>query len=259
MKFGIRTGCLGGSWEKAFAMAGELGFDGLELDVGADYKNTPLWTAAGRKEVAEWAHKGAELSSVCIGALWTHSFGDADPEVRAAAREVTRNTIEACAELGARWILIPITPGRNVTEEEGTAHWIEGIAACASIAAQHEVILALENVGRGYAQTAEGLLAIARSVDSPWVRTYYDLGNGLSLGNDPVAELRMLGTEWIAILHAKDPGGQVLGEGRLDFDAVTAAVREIGYEGYIVLETPATDDPVAAARHNLTFLRERFG
>jgi len=26
-----------------------------------------------------------------------------------------------------------------------------------------------------------------------------------------------------------------------------------------VLETPATDDPIAAARYNLTFLRERFG
>ena len=259
MKFGIRNGCLGGSWGKAFAMAGALGFDGLELDVGADYKDTPLWTAAGRKQVAEWARNGAELSSVCIGALWTHSFGDADPEARAAAREVTRNTIEACAELGARWILISVTPGQRVTQEEGIAHWIEGIAACAPAAAQHEVILALENVGRGYAQTAEGLLSIARSVDSPWVRTYYDFGNGLTLGNDPVAECKMLGSEWIAIIHVKDPGGQLLGEGRLDFDAVGAAVRGIGYEGYIVLETPATDDPIAAARYNLTFLRERFG
>jgi len=259
MKYGIRNGCLGGSWEEAFARAGELGFDGLELDVGAEYRDTPLWTAAGRRQVAAWAQPGAELSSVCIGALWTHSFGAADPEVRARAREVTLNTIEACAELGARWILVPVTPGEEATEAEGVARWIEGVRACAPAAAQHGVTLALENVGRGYAQSAEGLLTIARGVDSPWVRAYYDFGNGLSLGNDPVAEIRMLGGEWIAVLHAKDPGGQVLGEGRLDFDAVAAAVREIGYDGYIVLETPATDDPAAAGQHNLRFLRERFG
>jgi len=258
MKYGIREGCLREPWEKVFAIAGELGFDSVELDIGADYKNTLLWTGAGRKQVAQWANQGPELSSVCIGGLWTYSFGDADADVRAAAREVTRNTIEACAELGVKWILIPVTPGKEVSEEEGIAHWIEEVSQCARIAEQHQVILALENVGRGYAKSAQGLLHIASAVDSPYVRTYYDFGNGLSLGNDPVAEIQLLGHEWIAILHAKDPGGQLLGEGRLDFDAVVEAVRSIGYDGYIVLETPATDNPPAAAKHNLTFLREQF-
>ncbi len=259
MKFGIRNGCLRQPWEKVFEIAGDIGFDGVELDIGADYKDTLLWTKEGRQQVAEWASQGAELCSTCIGGLWTHSFGDADPDVRAAAQEVTTNTIEACAELGARWILVPITPGKDVTEEEGIAHWIEGVKQCAPIAEKHQVILALENVGRGYAQSAEGLLPIATSVDSPYVRTYYDFGNGLSLGNDPIAEIKLLGSEWIAIIHAKDPGGQLLGEGRIDFDAVEAAIDEIGYDGYMVLETPATEDPIAAAKHNLEFLQKRFG
>ena len=259
MKFGIRNGCLQEPWEKVFAVAGELGFDAVELDVGAEYRDTPLWTAEGRQQVAEWTQQGAELSSVCIGGFWANSFGDADPDVRSCAREVTINTIEACAELGAQWILIPITPGKDVTEEEGTEHWIEGVRACAPVAEKHKVVLALENVGRGYAQSAEGLLRIAQAVNSPYVRTYYDFGNGLSLGNDPVAEIKMLATEWISIVHAKDPGGQRLGEGNIDFDAVQAAIREIGYDGYMVLETPATDDPRAAAKYNLEFLQERFG
>ena len=88
MLYGIRDGCLRVGWEEAFKQATELGFDGLELDVGADYQDTPLWTAAGRKQVAEWAKRGAELSSVCIGALWSHSFGSSDPAVRARAHEV---------------------------------------------------------------------------------------------------------------------------------------------------------------------------
>lgn len=258
MKFGIRNGCLRMPWEQCFQVAAELGFDGVELDVGANYKETLLWTAEGRKQVERWASRGSELSSTCIGALWQMSFGDADASIRAQAEEVTLNTIEACAELGARWILVPVTPGKEVSEEQGIANWIEGVKRCAPAAEKHQVILALENVGRGYAQSAEGLLKIAQAVDSPWVRTYYDVGNGLSLGNDPVQELKLLGTERIAILHAKDPGGQYLGEGRLDYDAIEATVKGIGYDGYMVLETPATDDPIEAARRNLAFLQDRF-
>lgn len=260
MKYGIRNGCLPGTWEEAFASATDLGFDGVELDVGADYREGLLWTAAGRRQVAEWAGRGAELSSTCIGGLWTHSFASSDPAVRDRAREATLNTIEANAELGARWILLPITPGGDdVDSETGRERWIEGVSACAAAAAEHKVELALENVGRGYGQSAVDLLAIAQAVDSPWVRTYYDYGNGLSLGNDPIAELNLLGTEWITILHAKDPGGPYLGEGNVDHEAVVSTVRQIGYDGYIVLETPSTDDPPEAARRNLAFLRENFG
>ena len=259
MLYGIRDGCLRVGWEEAFKQATELGFDGLELDVGADYQDTPLWTAAGRKQVAEWAKRGAELSSVCIGALWSHSFGSSAPAVRARAHEVAYNTIDACAELSANWILVPVTPGQDAEEEQARQHWIDGMIDCAERAVRDRVVLCLENVGRGYAQSAVDLLEIARAVDSPFLRTYYDPGNGLSLGNDPVAELALLGQEWIAVLHAKDPGGDYLGEGDLDWDGVEEKVKEIGYDGYMILETPATDDPVEAGRRNLAFLKERFG
>ena len=261
MRYGIRDGCLPGyALEDVFSTAGELGFDSVELDIGAEFETSEMWTESGRRQIAAWqSESGAELSSVCLGALWTYSFGDGDAGVRTTARDATLHTIEACAEVGARWILLPVTPGADVSDEEAVAHWIEEVGACAEKAAECEVFLALENVGRGYAQSAEGLLEIASAVNSPWVRAYYDFGNGLSLGNDPVAEMHLLGTDWITILHAKDPGGQLLGEGKVDFAAVVDAVKKIGYDGYIVLETPGTDDPRGAAQHNLAFLRKGFG
>ena len=50
-----------------------------------------------------------------------------------------------------------------------------------------------------------------------------------------------------------------LGEGRLDWPAVLAAIREIGYDGWQTLETSATSDPPDAAARNLAFLRQQFG
>ena len=58
------------------------------------------------------------------------------------------------------------------------------------------------------------------------------------------------------MIHAKDTDGKMLGEGGVDFGSVDAAIRDIGYDGYIVLETPAGDDPRAAHAQNLAFVRK---
>ena len=50
-----------------------------------------------------------------------------------------------------------------------------------------------------------------------------------------------------------------LPERRLDWPAVVAAIREIGYDGWQTLETSPTGDPPAAAARNLAFLRQQFG
>ncbi|MHA2313589.1 MAG: sugar phosphate isomerase/epimerase family protein, partial [Candidatus Thorarchaeota archaeon] len=64
--------------------------------------------------------------------------------------------------------------------------------------------------------------------------------------------------EHIAAVHAKAPGGTYLGEGNLDFDAVATALKEVSYEGYIILETSATDNPPEAASRNLAFMKKLF-
>ena len=53
---------------------------------------------------------------------------------------------------------------------------------------------------------------------------------------------------------------QPLGEGDLDFDSIFSAVREIGYDGWLVVELDTYDgDPKAAAEISKKFLETRFG
>jgi sugar phosphate isomerase/epimerase len=87
------------------------------------------------------------------------------------------------------------------------------------------------------------------------VKVYYDTGNQTNAGYDVAAELRQLGDK-IGMMHAKDTDRQMLGDGRVDFNAVSAAMRDIGYDGYIVLETPTGDDPRAANVQNLAFIKK---
>jgi len=260
MKFGVRNGVLRKPWNDLFYEAARLGFDGVELDIGADYDKTLFWSADGRREIERMTREsGAELASVCLGVMWRLSLSSERDEIRETAIEIIKRSTAYCGELGAGFILVPITPARDegIDPERSLENWIKGLELCLQDAERNGVILAVENVGGGICPSARKQMRIIEAMDSPYVRAYYDFGNGLSLGNDPVEEIRFLGDK-IAAIHAKAPGGTYLGEGDLDFEAVAEAIGDIGYDGYIILETKATDDPSYAASRNLNFLKKLF-
>jgi len=261
MKFGARDGVLRKPCEEVFNEASKLGFDGVELDIGANYAQTMLWNEEGRKKIKKLSEKSnVELASVCLGAMWSISLANPDTDVRKESKQIIMDTLKFCNELGAEFILVPITPYRDgdITIQQSIQNWIEGLKPCASVAEKYKVILAVENVGGGVCPSAKRQMEIIEGVDSPFVQAYYDFGNGLSLGNDPVEEINLLGKENIAAVHAKAPGGTYLGEGDLDFEAVADALKSINYDGYIILETRATDNPAEAASRNLAFLKNLF-
>ncbi len=257
MKIGIRDGCLQQPWPAAFEMAARVGFDGLELDLGANYEETLLWSAEGRRELHGLiGAAGIELASFCAGVCWTYSPASDDPAIRARIRDMLTATCAYCAEFGVRWILVPVTPGEEgVTHEVGTQRWIEMMAELAPPAADHGVVLCLENVGRGYGKSAPELANMADTVASPALKVYYDVGNALAFGNDPVAEIKLLGDR-IGEVHIKERDADLLGEGVVPIPACLSALRELGYDDWLVLETAPTADPETAARYNLEYLRK---
>lgn len=260
MKIGIRDGCLQQPWPAAFEMAARVGFDGLELDLGADYAETMLWHVEGRRKLHEIiGASGLELASFCTGVCWTYSPASNDPAVRDRIQDMLATTCEHAAEFGVTWILVPVTPGEEgVSHETGTERWIAMMAALAPRAAALGVVLCLENVGRGYGKSAAELAHMVDTVASAGLKTYYDVGNALAFGNDPVAEIRFL-ADRLGEVHIKEREADLLGEGVVPIPGCLAALREVGYDDWLVLETNPTADPEAAARHNLAYLRGLLG
>ena len=93
-------------------------------------------------------------------------------------------------------------------------------------------------------------------VQSPALGVYYDVGNADYQGFDPVAEIGHLGKHTFQ-LHVKEIGAE-MGQGKLDFTVIARALRNVGYDGYMVLETEAGDDPAANAARNLAFVKNLF-
>lgn len=261
MKIGIRNGSMGfPGMEDLFEQAAEIGFDGVELDIRADWQDEPVISEEGRAEIKRLSEEtGVGVPSLCIGALWQYSPAATDQETLDTSREIIAAAIEAAADLGARWILMPVTPSdEEISHEQCQARWIDEMQKAAPMAEAAGVVLCLENVGRGCGKSAEDLLALVGGIDSPVVKTYYDPGNACAFGHDAVAEIRAL-AEVIGVVHIKDREADLLGEGIVDIPGCVDTLRDVGYDGWLILETPPTDDPITAGNYNLDYLRDVVG
>ncbi len=140
----------------------------------------------------------------------------------------------------------------NQEEEEAVRLWRDGFKAAFAQSEGTQARVGMESVGR-VGRSADQALAMIEAVGSPSLGVYYDVGNAAYQGFDGTAEMKQLGPHIVQI-HIKEIGAE-MGEGELDFAAIISTIREIGYDGYLILETDSGDDPAASAARNLAFVR----
>ena len=257
---GIRDPMLDCELDEAFAVAARIGFDCIELDVGA-YRDHPLYEPAPRGRLAEQARAaGVEIASVCLGAFWNLPPASPDEAVRREAADLLERTIDICAEVGVATILAPLTENestKNEPLEVQRERWVEMLRAAGSRADDRGVAIGLEACNRKFARGADQVIELAERSGARSLGAYYDPGNAVGAGLNPAEEIRQLGDR-LKAFHVKDSKGQPLGEGGVDFSAVTAALKANGYSGPLILETPGGDDPQASAARNLEITRRLF-
>ena len=254
MKVGIRDGMLPGSFEESFQKAKDIGFDGIELCMGVNYREHTLWQDGGIDTVNNLAEAaGIEVSSLSPGGFTAYSFMHPTDSTRSEGIAKLQYLAETAPQLGANVILVPFFGGGQIEDDHIDAQrFIDGLKAAAETAEKHNVSLAIEST-----LSAEQHQRIIDNVGSSAVGVYYDMGNATGLGYDSPAEIRSLGKS-ITQMHIKDTGGNHAGEGDVDFSAVFEAAHAVGYDSWFVLETPGKDDPIASAAKNLNFVRNNF-
>ncbi|NLX37550.1 MAG: sugar phosphate isomerase/epimerase [Chloroflexi bacterium] len=242
-------------WDRHHTLAAALGLDGVELGVGVNYAQTQLWSAAGRRALlAQSQAQGVATASLCLHGYWQLSLASDDEGIRAQGVCLGQEACGIAAELGASHLLVPLTCPPGVADALARERWVAGMRQCAPAAEESGVVLCLENVGRAFANAHEDVAAIIDAVGSSAVQAYYDPGNAVHYGTDPLAGVTVLGQR-IAQVHVKEMGGTLLGEGQVPWPAILAALRAGGYDGWLVFETEPTADPAAAAARNLATLR----
>ena len=225
-----------------FKLLKEIGYDGVELSSpgGVDKKEA---LAASRETglpihgVVDSIHWGTRLSSPDAntrreGARWRSGQPSATP---------TWSKVQRC-------LLVPgaVRDAENENHQQVWDRSIEQIHWALPLAAKLGVHVLIENVWNGFLydpkgdnnQTADLLAKYLDEIDSPWVGSYFDIGNHQRFGK-PAEWVRTLGKR-IVKLDVKDWGKSngfcKIGDGDVDWPDVRRALAEIGFTGWSTAE-----------------------
>lgn len=236
------------------ADAKKAGLDGIEVGVGGPEDTLHIVKPDARKNYKEeMKATGLVISSFMMGLLNGNPLAT-DPRGPAWLAQ----SIEAAGDLKAQVILVAFFGAGSLKDGKGVKKAdvdvvVERLKAAAPKAKDAGVILGIENT-----LSAEQNLEILGRVGHDSVRIYYDGYNLAGEGYDVPAEIRLL-KDRIAIFHFKN-GDEYLETGKIKWEPIVAAIKDIGYQGWVVLESSApSKDRVADDRRNAEYVRKLFG
>ena len=241
-----------GTLAKAFALAADAGFEGVEVALGEGAGEITL--ASTEKELLAVKNlakeSGIELYSVACGLYWSYFLNDTDETIRTKAQDIVKKQLETAAILGCDSILvIPgcvnaefAAPGKVMDYETCYNRSFESIMKVKQYAEEYKVSIGLENVWNKFLLSPMEMRDFIDKIGSDYVGSYLDIGNTLANGY-PEHWIRTLGNR-IKKVHFKDyriEAGGLHGfvdllAGDVNYPAVVNELEQIGYDGWVTAE-----------------------
>jgi sugar phosphate isomerase/epimerase len=253
----------GDSLEAKWEFATGAGFEGIELRARGEGH-----FAARLPELRAAAKAGVVMATVCPET--DHFIGDFDPGRRRDAIDQLRSQLSVIAELGGDGVLTPaswgmfslrlppFTPPREPSEDRRVL--LEALVELAGHAAAEGVWLAVEPINRYedyMVNRIDQAVTLGEEVERQTglssVRVCADLFHMNIEEDDLPAAIRAAGPR-IAHVHVDDTNRLQPGTGHMDFAAVFAALRDVGYDDWLTFECRLRGEPEEALPASARFL-----
>jgi D-psicose/D-tagatose/L-ribulose 3-epimerase len=230
-----------------FARLKKAGFDGVEVPIFEG-------DVAHYREVARELHNhGLACTAVTVVNEQANPISP-DAAVREAAVERLRSVIELTAALGGESLCGPfhsplaVFSGAGPTADE-KKRAADVLRMAAEEAQKHRVMLAIEYLNRFecyFLTTAAEARALVRAVDHPHFRTMYDTFHANIEEKQPGPAIRAVG-DVLAHVHVSENDRGTPGTGHVQWDETFRTLREVGYDGWLVIEAFGRALPALAA------------
>jgi len=237
--------------KECMELAKDAGFEAIELAMAEDGDIALSSSEQDIRALREIADRiEIELSSLATGLFWSYSLTSDDAEIRKKALDVAKKELEIASWLGVDAILVvpgavgvDFVPGSEVIPYDVVyERALAAIQELASVAEQCEVMVGVENVWNKFLLSPLEMRDFVDQVGSEYVGVYFDVGNVIPTGY-PEHWIRILGKR-IKRVHFKDfrrnvgtlDGFVDLLEGDVNWPAVIAALRGVGYNSYATAE-----------------------
>src|SRR5438874_1974129 len=240
-------------FEKAAQRLAAIGYRGIEIMADVPHA-WPAFLPEEHKQAIRDTLKQHNLAISNINAFMMHAINDSrqkywhpswiepDPHYRQIRIDHTRRALTLAKELGAR--CITTEPGGPV----GGRKWsdclklfVEMLKPVVGHAEKEGVLLLVEPEPDLLIETADQYLEFATKIQSPFLGLNFDIGHFYCVKDEPAPTVHKL-KEHIRHVHLEDIAAtrvhhhMIPGEGAIDFGPVLAALKDVGYDGWVTVE-----------------------
>ena len=245
--------------EAGCAKAAELGFDAIEIfPTHADDLDALALRELLRKH-------GLQLAAVGTGAGWVRRklrLTDPDPHIRICARDFIGAIIDFAGGFGVPAIIGSMQGrwGDGVSREQAL-DWLRiELDQLGPRAHALETTLLYEPLNRyetNLFNTVADAMAYLPTLRTQNVKLLCDLFHMAIEEADIAAALRLAGPK-LGHVHFADSNRRAIGWGHTDIAPIAAALKDMGYDGYVSAECLPLPDSEATARQTIASFRRWF-
>jgi D-psicose/D-tagatose/L-ribulose 3-epimerase len=225
----------------------KMGYDGVEVPMFAP---DPEKFAKLGKRLDEL---GLERSAVTVRNAADNPISP-DARIRSAGVEANKRTLDSCQALGAHALVGPFHSaigeftGAGRTDDEWK--WgVESMRQVAEHAAKCGVTLGVEYLNRFecyFLNTAADAIKFVEAVGHPNCKTMYDTFHANIEEKDPIGVIKAVKPH-TALIHISENDRSTPGQGNIPWAETFKAIRESGYDGWLVIEAFGLSLPELAA------------
>jgi D-psicose/D-tagatose/L-ribulose 3-epimerase len=258
---------------KVIEKAKEIGSDGIEIPI----ENPKKINVRATKEALK-SHE-IECSSLCAVLGPDRDLISADKAVRENAKKYLKACVDFATEFNADMVCGPLYScvGKTKFMRDKEREWkyaVMGLREVGKYAEDGNVFLGLEPINRyetRLVNLVSDCLRMLKEIDSPAVKLHFDTYHG-NIEEKSLGQAIRAGGSLLYHVHACENDRGTPGSGHIGWKEVAQALKDVGYNRYMVIETfqPGTKEIATAAsiwrklapsqdelaREGLLFLRE---
>lgn len=232
-------------------IAADVGFEGIQLDVGSYARHFPKTKRVVQEAYLEAAEQyGITYTAIACNELDVYSMvaPKGYPERGIALRTIT-SAIDAAAAMDIPIVMVQSFKASAIETEQDFERAVNVIQYASQYAREKgDMIIGVENL-----VPVDGLLRLLEEVGHPNVKIYFDTQNYyLDHKVDVAAMVKPLAPH-ICEVHVKDgydadvePSGALLGQGTTGFYQTIDALKRCHYTGWLISENFYDRGPVSA-------------
>jgi sugar phosphate isomerase/epimerase len=254
--------------EDVFAYAAKLGYSAVEIAPFTLANAVTEIPASERRKIGELA---ARHGITIAGIHWVLVkpeglyMNHPDSAIRARTAKYFCDLVDFCADIGGSRMIVGSPKQRqllpSVSPEQGRAWALETFRGAVARAGARNVVICFEPLSpieTNFINTAQEARGLVDEMPSPHFQIILDV-KAMCSEAKPIPTIIQESWPHFAHFHANDKNLKGPGFGEVDFKPIAAALKKVGYDGFVSVEVFNFDEgPEVIASRSLEYLRESF-